>query len=88
MLGYAGGGGVSLPSAALCILLLLRSYMWLLMVGTILTSLKKPYSLQSRYHMIALLQEYFYILHNLYLEWMYTIGQLKRQGMPNAICLR
>ena len=28
--------------------------MWLLKVGTILTSLKKPYSLQSRYHMIAL----------------------------------
>ena len=33
-------------------------------------------------------QEYFYIRHNLYLEWMYAIGQLKRQGMPNAICLQ
>ena len=35
--------------------------------------------------MFALIQEYFYIRHNLPLEWMYAIGQLKRQGMPNAV---
>ena len=31
-------------------------------------------------------KEYFYILHNLYLEWMYAIGQINWHTVPIAIC--